>query len=120
MADKLKDRAKHALLALLLSAGLVLPLCGILDASLLSFRLIFICTGVIAAFETVSMHRIFAWAAAVLTAAGALIWILVMGGMSVLSDTGLAVGHVQRKSGVFAVIVCVFDCIYLFGRYNFD
>ncbi len=102
MADKLKDRAKHALLALLLSAGLVMPLCGILDASLLSLRLIFICTGVIAAFETVSMHRISAWAAAALTAAGALIWILVMGGMSVLSDAGLAVG--LRIQGIMSAV----------------
>ena len=40
MAEKLKERAGHALLAMLLSVGLVMPLCGALDESLLSLRLI--------------------------------------------------------------------------------
>ena len=91
MAEKLKERAGHALLAMLLSVGLVMPLCGALDESLLSLRLIAVCAGVILAFEAVSLHRIAAWAAAALAAAGAAAWILAGDGMTVLSDAGLAV-----------------------------
>ena len=58
MADKLKERLRHMLLAILLSAGLVMPLCGALDKSLLSLQLLYVTGGVILLFELVSLHRI--------------------------------------------------------------
>ncbi len=40
MAEKLKERLRHALPAFLLSAGLAVPLCGALDRTLISLRLL--------------------------------------------------------------------------------
>ena len=39
MTDRLRERLRHAVVTLLLSVGLVMPLCGALDPSLLSIRM---------------------------------------------------------------------------------
>ena len=92
MADRLKERLQHAVLALILSAGLVMPLLGVMDESLLSLRILLLSAGVVAAFEAAAMHRISAWAAAAAAGLGAALWILAGGGATVLSDAGLAIG----------------------------
>ncbi len=91
MADRLKERLRHAALALLLSAGLVMPLCGALDASLISPLPLLVTVGVILAFEAAAMHRAAAWGAALAAAGTAAFWVFMANGAQVLSDAGLAV-----------------------------
>ena len=91
MAEKLKERLRHALPAFLLSAGLAVPLCGTLDRSLISFRILYTIAGVILAFELVSLHRATAWGAFLAAAAGAALWIFTGNGAQTLSDAGIAI-----------------------------
>ncbi len=102
MAEKMKERVRHAVLAFLLSAGLVIPLCGAMDRTLISFRLAVFIAGVILLFELVSLHRVAAWTAVVLSAAGAAVWIFTGNGAQVLSDAGIAVG--LRLKGIRTAI----------------
>lgn len=92
MTGSIKERLEHALLAILLSAGLAVPLCGALDASLISPRILWIAAGIILVFELVSLHRAASWTAAVLAVCGTAVWILSGDGARILSDTGIAVG----------------------------
>ena len=98
MADKLKERLQHTLLSILLSIGLVMPLCGALDESLLSLHLLYFIAGVILVFELASLHRITAWSAVVLAAGGAGLWIFTGNGARILSDAGIAVSP-QIRTG---------------------
>ena len=91
MAEKLKERLRHALPAFLLSAGLAVPLCGTLDRSLISLRILYTIAGVILAFELVSLHRATAWGAFLAAAAGAALWIFTGNGAQTLSDAGIAI-----------------------------
>ncbi len=91
MAEKLKERIRHTVLAFLLSAGLVMPLCGALDETLISPRLLLLIAGIILLFELASLHPATAWSAVILTAAGAAIWILAGEGARVFSNAGIAV-----------------------------
>ena len=43
--EKLKERLRHALLAFLLSVGLSMPLCGALDETLISPRILVMIAG---------------------------------------------------------------------------
>ena len=61
MAEKAKERLQHALLALLLSAGLVMTLCGTLDETLLSPLPLMVAAGVILIFEISALNKITAW-----------------------------------------------------------
>ena len=92
MAEKAHERLQHAVLALLLSAGLAIPLAGALDESLISLRMLYIIGGTVLAFELVSFHRISVWSAAVLAAAGIAAWVFAGDGARMLSDAGIAVG----------------------------
>ena len=91
MAEKARERLRHTVLALLLSAGLAIPLAGALDESLISLRMLYVIGGTVLAFELVSFHRISAWSAAVLAAAGAAAWVFTGDGARMLSDAGIAV-----------------------------
>ena len=91
MAEKLKVRLQHALMTFLLSAGLSIPLCGALDNTLISFRLLYIIAGIILLFELASLHRITAWSAIFAAAAGAAVWIFAGNGARILSDAGIAI-----------------------------
>ncbi len=91
MADRLKERLRHALLAVLLSVGLAMPLCGAMDEMLLTPLPLLVIAGVILAFEAAAMHRYAAIAAAAAAAAAAGIWIFTMNGAQALSDAALAV-----------------------------
>ena len=56
--SKIRDRIIHAFAALLLSAGIIMPLLGILDRSFLDARLLLLCAAIIILFELISFHRI--------------------------------------------------------------
>ena len=92
MKQKITERLEHALMAFLLSAGLVMPLCGAMEETLVSPWVIGVISAVILLFELVSLHRISAWAAFILLAGGALLWILTGNGARILSDYGIAAG----------------------------
>ena len=102
MADKLKERLRHALLSILLSVGLVMPLCGALDESLLSLQLLYFIAGVILVFELASLHRISAWSAVILAAGGVGLWIFTGNGARILSDAGIAIS--LRMQGIMTAV----------------
>ena len=92
MAEKLKERCSHALMALLLAAGLAVPLCGAMDASLVSPRLAAVIAAVVLLFELASVHRAAAAAAALALAVCGAGWIFAGNGARTVSDAVLAVG----------------------------
>ena len=83
MSESVKARLTHALLSMLLAAGLLLPLMGILEPSFLSPSLLLWCTGIIVLFELASLNRV---AAVVSACAG------VIGFGSILSRGAGALG----------------------------
>lgn len=91
MAEGIKGRVTHALLALLLAVGLSMTLAGSLDESLISPFMLYIIIGIVVVFELASLHRISAWACASAAAAGIALWIFAGNGAQVLSDAGIAV-----------------------------
>ena len=102
MADEIRERLRHALLALLLSAGLAVPLCGVLDSCLLSPRLFMIIAGTVLLFEVLSLHRAAAWTGTAAAVAAAAIWIFGGDGARTLSDVFLAVS--LRLRGITAAV----------------
>ena len=58
MSESLRVRLTHALLSLLLAAGLLLPLLGILDPSFPSPLLLLGCAGIILLFELACVNRV--------------------------------------------------------------
>ena len=102
MADKLKERLRHMLLAILLSVGLVMPLCGALDKSLLSTQLLYLIGSMTLLFELASLHRIAAWVSAAAAAAAVVIWVFTGNGARMLSDAGFAVS--LRMQGVMTAV----------------
>ena len=64
MSESLRPRLVHALLSLLLSVGLLLPLLGILDPALPSPVLILWISVIILLFELASLKRVISFAAA--------------------------------------------------------
>ncbi len=100
-----RERIRHALMALLLSVGLTMPLAGALDDSLISPRILIAIAGTILLFEAVSLHRAAAWSAAFAAAAGALIWVFSGGGARTISDAGIAVS--LRLQGVRTAVPLV-------------
>ena len=107
MADRLRQRLRHAVLAALLSVGLVMPLCGALDESLMSPRVLYVIAGVILLFEAAALHRISAWIACFLALGGATVWILGGNGARLLSDAGIAVS--LRLKGIRTAIPLAAD-----------
>ena len=98
MSESVRVRLTHALLSMLLSAGLLLPLLGIMDPSFLSPAILIWCAGIVLLFELASVNRITAFiaAGAALIALG--IWLFTMDGLLTVSDFVLAVG--LRFTGV--------------------
>ena len=91
MAETMKERFRHAVPALLLSAGLVMTLCGVLDESLISPLPVIVAAAVILLFELAAVNKVTAWGAACIAAACAAGWIFLGNGARVLSDAMLAV-----------------------------
>ena len=98
MALVMKERARHLVLALLLSIGLAMPLAGSLDEALCSPLILYIAGAVVLAFELVSLHRIAAWCAALAAAAGIALWVFSMNGAQMISDAGIAIS--LRMQGI--------------------
>ncbi len=102
MASLMKDRARHLVLALLLSIGLAMPLAGSLDETLCSPRTLVVSGAVCLAFELASLHRAAAWGAVLAAAAGTAIWIFSMNGARTLSDAGIAIS--LRMQGILTAV----------------
>ena len=74
MSEAVKVRLTHALLSMLLAAGLLLPLLGIMEPSFLSPSLLLWCAGIVVIFELASLSRIGAVITAVLSLLLLLVW----------------------------------------------
>ena len=98
MPERVKLRLTHALLSLLLSAGLLLPLLGVLEPSFLSPSVLVWCAAVVVLFELSSASRLTALISAGLCLTALLVWLFGLGGLLTVSDVVLAV--VLRFSGV--------------------
>ena len=103
MGEKLKERLQHALVALLLSAGLVMPLCGALDVSLIQSPLpLIVAAAAVLVFEAASLHRAAAWGTALTAAGAAAFWIFAGNGARTVSDVMLAVS--LRMKGIMTAV----------------
>ncbi len=102
MEDKITARLQHAVIALFLAVGLVIPLSGALEETLISPRTLGIIAGIILVFEAVSFHRKTAWAAAGIAMAASVWWLFAGGGAQTLSDAGIAV--TLRMNGIRTAI----------------
>lgn len=105
MSETLRTRLTHALLSLLLAAGLLLPLLGILEPSFLSPSLLFGCAGIVLLFELACINRIGSLVAAGLGLLMLAVWLLAAGGLIVVSDVALAI--VLRFSGIHSALPLV-------------
>ncbi len=98
MNEALRVRLTHALLSMLMAAGLLLPFLGILEPSFLFPRLILWSASVILLFELTCSNRITAVVSAVLCLTALAVWLLAMNGLIIVSDVVLAVA--LRFTGV--------------------
>ena len=98
MNETVKSRLSHALPAVLLTAGLLMPLLHILEPSFLSPALIVPAVLVILIFELACTNRIAAIVSAACSTVLLLLWLFTMNGLIELSDSALAVA--LRFSGV--------------------
>ena len=89
--SKIRDRIIHAFAALLLSAGIIMPLLGILDRSFLDARLLLLCAAIIILFELISFHRISCMIAPAVLISGIAVWAFSYDGISTISDLLIAV-----------------------------
>ena len=105
MSEKFQVHLTHALLSFLLAAGILLPLLGILDPSLLSPAPLFWCAGIILFCELISANRVVSLITAGLTLIILMIWLFALDGLLVVSDVVLAVG--LRFSGIRTAIPLV-------------
>ena len=126
MNEAVRTRLVHALLTVLLAAGLLLPLLGILHPSFLSPAVILPLLLTVLLFEAACLNRVTAVSAAALAAGSLLVWLFAMGGITAASDVALAVA--LRFSGVrtalplvagsavplitvLVTLVCCFACL---------
>ena len=105
MSETVRTRLTHAFLSLLLSAGLVLPVLGILEPSFLSPSALIPVLVCVALFELASLKRVTAFIAAAAGCAGLLIWLLAADGITVVSDVARAVS--LRISGIDSALPLV-------------
>ena len=105
MSDTIRSRLSHALLSMLLAVGLLFPLLGILDSSLVSPLLLLPVAGIILLFELASINRTAALAAAGAAVVLLLLWLFAMGGMLTVSDVVMAI--VLRFNGIHSAIPLV-------------
>ncbi len=126
MSETLRSRLIHALFSALLTAGLLLPLLGILEPSFLSPVLLAWAAGIILLFELSAVRKTAAFISAGTVLVLLLIWLFMMNGMLTLSDAVLALA--LRVSGirtalplvassvpvlltVLVTLVCCFACL---------
>ena len=102
MSKVLHSRLIHALLAVLLTAGLLLPLLAILQDSPADPMLLLLAAGIILLFECFSINRVSAWAGGGILLAALLVWLFAAGGLVTVSDAVLALS--LRFSGVSAAL----------------
>ena len=100
--NPLRPRLSHALLSLLLSAGLTLPVLGVLLPSIPFTSLILPVLLTVLFFEFAAINRVCTAVAAVLAAAGCAVWLFLLGGLPVVADVARAVS--LRFMGVDAAI----------------
>lgn len=105
MSEAVKARLTHALLSMLLAAGILLPLLGIMDPSFLSPVVLIWCAGVVLLFELASLHRTASIAAACAALISLAFWLFALDGLLVVSDVVLAVG--LRFTGVLTALPLV-------------
>ena len=79
MNEKLRVRLTHALLSILLAAGLLLPLLGIMEPSFLSPSLLLWCAGIILLFELACVNRVGSLVAAGFSLLILAVWLLAAG-----------------------------------------
>ena len=126
MKQKIRTRAIHALLALLLTAGVLLPLLAVMDRSFLKPEALFLSAGLIVLFECLSMHKTAGVTGGIAAAAGAAVWGFTAEGARCVSDVTIAVSLRIRgidtalpmisKSAVIIMTVlitllCCFACL---------
>ena len=105
MSETVRSRLVHALLSMLLAVGLLLPLLGILDTSLVTPLILLPVAVVILFFELSSINRITRLASFGAAAVLLLLWLFAMGGMLTVSDVVMAV--VLRFNGILSAIPLV-------------
>lgn len=105
MSDRIRMRLTHALLAILLAAGLLMPLLGILDPDMQSATPILWIVAIVLCFELVSFNRISAVITAVVCLLLLAVWLFGMNGLVTLSDVFLAV--VLRFNGIRSALPLV-------------
>lgn len=106
MPEKLKTRLTHAVLALLLAAGALLPLLAVLDASFLSPAPLIYVGAVVLLFELAAATRLTARIAAVLVPAALAAWLFLFGGLRVVSDvmTALTLRFSGRETALPLIV----------------
>ena len=102
MKNFLRQKLNHALSAFLLTAGLLIPLLGILDVSFAQPRLLLGAAAVIVLFEALSWKRMTGIIGASLCLIGVLIWLFLLNGLSVMNDVLIALS--LRLSGQTAAL----------------
>jgi transglutaminase-like putative cysteine protease len=91
MSETIRKRLVHALLAMLLSAGLLMPLLGILQPSFLSPSVLIGVAAVVLLFELAAINRTTALIGAGVSIAALLVWLFAFGGLLRVSDAVLAI-----------------------------
>ena len=109
MSETIISRLKHALLSVLMAAGLLLPFLGILEPAFLSPSLLFWIAGVVFLFELASFNRITAFVSAGLSLLLLLVWLFAMNGLITVSDVVLAI--VLRFSGIRTALPLVVSSV---------
>ena len=105
MSEAVRIRLTHALLSMLLAAGILLPLLGIMDPSFLSPTVLLWCAGIVLLFELASIKRIASIAVACAALIALAFWLFALDGLLVISDVVLAVG--LRFTGVTTALPLV-------------
>lgn len=105
MSAQVRERVTHALLSVLLAAGLVFPLLGILLSPADPASVILPLVLTVLFFELASLNRKLAFGTSILAVAALLAWLFAADGTLVLSDTALAVFH--RLRGVTSALPLV-------------
>ena len=97
MGMKIRARAVHALIAFLLSAGLIMPLLGVMDPSLFDSGMLLLSAAIIIVLEAACLHRISVIAVTGAGLAGLLVW-LTGSGSRMMSDYVMAMA--LRMQGI--------------------
>ena len=105
MSEAVKARLTHAMLSMLLAAGILLPLLGTMDPSFLSPNVLLWCAGIVLLFEAVSVKRTVSIVSAFVALAALAFWLFALDGLLIVSDVALAVG--LRFTGVMTALPLV-------------